>query len=183
MSAGAPGDPLFRRVLGAQAFDALPPPLRHLHVQPGTTRWRGHITVGRGRSLPARLCGWATRLPPLGRADIEVEIAASGGHERWTRRVAGHAMRSRLHGAHGLLVERLGLVEFRFHLCSRDQDIVWSVAGVRVMRVLPLPAAWFSQVRARESVEGGRYRFEVAAVLPLAGPLVHYQGWLEAAAA
>jgi hypothetical protein len=33
-------------------------------------------------------------------------------------------------------------------------------------------------VRARESAEGERYRFEVAAALPLAGPLLHYRGWL-----
>lgn len=173
-------DPLFRRVLGAHAFDALPAPLRRLHLQSGTTRWHGKVDVRRGHGPLAWLCGWVTGLPPAGTADIEVEIVTTGDGERWTRRVADHAMRSRLRGAEGLLIERLGLVDFRFRLRSGNQDILWTVAGVRLLGLLPLPAEWFSQVRARESVEGGRYRFEVIAALPLARPLVHYQGWLEA---
>jgi hypothetical protein len=174
-----PVDPLFRRVLGATAFDALPAPLRRLHLQSGTTRWHGEVEVRRGRGLLARLCGWATRLPSEGTGNIEVDIVATGGGERWTRHVAGHAMRSRLRGADGLLIERLGLVDFHFRLRSGNRDILWTVAGVRLFGLLPLPAAWFSRVRARESVEDGRYLFEVTAALPLAGPLVHYQGWLE----
>jgi hypothetical protein len=172
-------DPLFRRLLGETAFDALPEPLRTLHLRDGRVLWHGEVEVTRGRSLLARLCGWATRLPPQGVGPISVEIIADGGREQWTRHIAGHAMRSQLRAAGRLLNERLGLVDFRFQLASVDRDIVWSVAGVRVFGLLPLPAAWFSQVRARESAEGERYRFEVVAALPLAGPLVHYRGWLQ----
>lgn len=170
---------LFATLLGADTFDALPSPLRRLHLRSGTTRWRGEVEVSRGRSLLSRFCAWATRLPPAGTGPIEVEIVADAGREQWTRHVAGHAMRSRLQAREGLLDERLGLVDFRFRLTSVDRDIVWTVDGVRVFGLLPLPASWFSQVRARESAEGERYRFEVTAALPLAGPLVHYRGWLE----
>jgi hypothetical protein len=184
-----PHTSLFAGLLGADAFEALPSPLRRLHLRTGTARWHGEVEVVRGRSLLARLCGWATRLPPAGTGPIEVEIIVDDGivgdrlagdrREQWTRHIAGHAMRSRLRAVDGLLDERLGLVDFRFRLTSVDHDIVWTVAGVRVFGLLPLPAAWFSQVRARESAEGERYRFEVTAALPLAGPLVHYRGWLE----
>jgi hypothetical protein len=173
-----PHTSLFASLLG-DAFDALPSPLRRLHLRTGTARWHGEVEVVRGRSLLALLCGWATRLPPAGTGPIEVEIIADDGREQWTRHIAGHAMRSRLRAVDGLLDERLGLVDFRFRLSSVDHDIVWTVVGVRVLGLLPLPAAWFSQVRARESAEGERYRFEVTAALPLAGPLVHYRGWLE----
>lgn len=170
--------PLFPVLLG-DAFNALPAPLRILHLREGRALWRGEVEVSRGGSLLSRFCAWVTRLPPPGTGPIEVEIIGNGGREQWTRHVAGHAMRSRLWAGDGLLNERLGLVDFRFRLSSVDRDIVWSVEGVRVFGLLPLPVGWFSEVRARESAEDGRYRFEVVAALPLAGPLVHYRGWLE----
>lgn len=176
-----PHTSLFAGLLGAEAFDALPVPLRTLHLRDGRALWRGEVEVMRGRSLLSRVCAWATRLPPAGTGPIEVEIVAAEGREQWTRHVAGHAMRSRLWADDGLLNERLGLVDFRFRLSSVDRDIVWAVDGVRVFGLLPLPGAWFSQVHARESADGERYRFEVVAALPLAGPLVHYRGWLDVA--
>lgn len=172
-------NPLFRQLLGAGCFSALPESLRRLHAQSGKALWHGEVEVTCGHSLLARLCAWATRLPPAGNGSIAVEIIAENGRERWTRLISGHAMRSRLRACEGLLVERLGLVDFHFRLESLDRDIVWTVVGVRVFGLLPLPASWFSQVHARESDDGGRYRFEVQAALPLAGPLVHYRGWLD----
>jgi hypothetical protein len=175
-----PSEVLFRRLLGTDRFDGLPAPLRSLHLRGGSAIWRGEVEVTRGTGLLSRLCAWATRLPRTGRGPIEVEIVAADGRERWTRHIDGHAMRSRLWAGDGLLNERLGLVTFGFSLSSRSDDIVWTVARVRVLGVLPMPAAWFSQVHARESAaDDGRYRFEVAAALPLAGPLVHYRGWLD----
>jgi Domain of unknown function (DUF4166) len=180
MSEAAPAEALFRRLLGADRFDALPPPLRTLHLHAGRANWHGEVEVTRGPRLLSRLCAWATRLPRAGSGPIEVEIIASDGREQWTRHVDGHAMRSRLWAGDGLLNERLGLVTFAFSLSSAGEDIVWTVARVRVLGLFPLPVAWFSQVRACESVgDDGRYCFEVEAALPLAGLLVHYRGWLK----
>lgn len=178
MTDDVPADAVFRRLLGAETFDALPAPVRTLHLRRGRALWRGDVDVVRGRGLLARLCAWATRLPPSGGGPISVEIVAEGGRERWTRHFDGHAMRSRLHAVDGLLVERLGLVDFRFRLDSVADDIVWVVVGVRLFGLLPLPATWFSQVRAREFAESDRYCFDVVAVLPVAGMLVHYRGGL-----
>ena len=108
-----------------------------------------------------------------------MEIASEAGRERWTRHVGKHAMASRLWaGNDGLLRERLGLVTFGFRLEVHDGGIEWIVRQVRVLDVLPLPASWFSRVGAREWADGARYHFDVQAALPLAGPLVHYRGWL-----
>lgn len=182
MSDLAPTEALFRRLLGADRFDRLPVPLRTLHLRAGRALWRGEVEVTRGTSALSRLCAWATRLPRAGRGPIEVEIVAIDGREQWTRHIDGHAMRSRLWAGDGLLNERLGLVTFAFALSSAGDDIVWTVARVRVLGLLPLPIAWFSRVRACESAgDDGRYRFEVVAALPLAGPLVHYRGWLAVA--
>ncbi|UXI70745.1 DUF4166 domain-containing protein [Tahibacter amnicola] len=152
--------------------------MRTLHTRTGPQRYRGQATIRRGRSLLSRLCAWATGLPPaLADAPLEVEIDASAGRETWTRWFGPHRMQSRLRNAGGLLGERLGLVHFRFHLAVDAGSITWTVVGVRALGV-PLPAAWFRGVWARECEQDGRYRFEVAAALPLAGELVHYQGWL-----
>jgi hypothetical protein len=171
--------PLFRGLLGDDAFDVLPTTLRHLHLRRGHAEYRGDVAVVRGNGWLSRFCGWATRLPPAGTGPITVEILADDLGEHWIRHVAGHAMRSRLWAAEGLLNERLGLVDFGFSLEGGHGVITWTVVRVRAFGLLPLPVAWFSQVRARESEEDGRYRFEVTAALPLAGPLVHYRGWLE----
>jgi hypothetical protein len=173
----APSAPLlFPQLLGA-GFGTLPPRVRTLHLRDGVQYLSGEVEVVRGTRWLSRLCAWATRLPPPGKTPITVEIVALPSHERWTRRVAGHAMPSRLWASDGLLCEKLGLVTFGFRLSAEDGSIVWRVERVHALG-LPLPAAWFEDVSARESEPDGRYHFDVAATLPLAGLLVRYRGWL-----
>lgn len=169
--------PLFAQVLGP-AFDALPAPVRALHRAQGARRYHGEVDVERGGTALARLCAWATRLPPAGQGPVRVDIEASPAGERWTRHIGGRAMPSRLWRDGDVLCERLGLATFGFRLELVEQAIAWRVVRVRVFG-LPLPAAWFTGVGARESADGGRYRFDVRAALPLAGLLVHYRGWLD----
>lgn len=170
-------EPLFARLLGKR-FVALPPTVQRLHLRQGATTYRGEVTVERGAGRLARLCIWATRLPPAARGPIAVDIAADASCEHWTRRVGHHAMRSRLWGTDGLLCERLGLVTFAFELGVENGELTWRVVRVRALGI-PLPAAAFRQVSAREGEEDGRYTFDVTAALPLAGPLIHYRGWLD----
>jgi hypothetical protein len=173
----APSAPLlFPALLGA-GFEALPPRVRALHLHEGVQQLSGEVEVVRGTRGLSRLCAWATRLPPAGHAPITVEIVAVPGLERWTRRIAGHAMPSRLWSHEGLLCEKLGLVTFAFRLHAEDGAIAWRIERVHVFG-LPLPTAWFDGVAARESERDGRYHFDVAAALPLAGLLVRYRGWL-----
>ena len=169
--------PLFQRVLGA-GFETLPSTVRTLHTADGHRRYQGQVEVVRGGNPLARLFAWVTRLPPAGRGEVEVEIDASGEEEKWTRHIGGHAMPSRLWKQDGLLCEQLGLARFGFRLTVEEGGIVWRVARVTALG-LPLPARWFAQVLARESELEGRYRFDVAAALPVAGLLVRYRGWLD----
>ena len=169
---------LFPRLLGS-AFASLPARVRTLHLAEGLRTYRGAATIRRGTSLLARLCGWATGLPPaMTDEPLAVDIDARRDGETWTRRFDRWPMTSRLWEHAGLLSERLGLVTFRFALANEGGVLTWRVRAVRALGV-PLPAAWFAGVYAREFEEGGRYRFEVAAALPLAGELVHYAGWLD----
>lgn len=171
--------PLFARLLG-EDFAALPDVVRRLHLRTGPARYLGEVDVRRGHGLLSRLCAAATRLPPAGNGGIAVDIDIQPNAERWIRHVRGHAMASRLWREDGLLCEQLGLVRFGFRLRVRDGGIEWTVERVRALGV-PLPARWFSGVRARESAQGERYAFDVQAALPVIGPLVHYRGWLDVA--
>lgn len=168
---------LFQRVLG-DAFEGLPPLVRAVHSRTGQHRYRGAVEVHRGNHPLARLFAWATRLPPAGKGAIEVRIDAGPHREFWTRHVGGHAMPSRLWWHDKLLCEQLGLVRFGFALTVEGDVLVWRVVRVRAVG-LPLPARWFHAVQAREFEADGRYWFGVAAVMPVAGLLVHYRGWLD----
>lgn len=92
---------LFRRVIGAD-FDQLPELVKTLHLARGARRYRGQVRVSRGSGVLSRLFAWATRLPPAGEGELEVEIDADGSQERWTRHMGGRAMPSRLWHEHGL---------------------------------------------------------------------------------
>lgn len=170
---------LFPALLG-ERFRALPPCVQALHLREGTQHLQGEVEVERGRGWLSRLCCRATRLPPAGAGAIAVEITSAKGSEQWVRRIAGHAMPSRLWAGEGLLCERLGWVTFGFRLDVEREAIVWRVARVSVFGI-PLPSSWFADVVAREWEEAGRYRFDVAAAMPVAGLLVRYRGWLRVA--
>ncbi len=171
--------PLFRRILGA-AFDTLPPAIRSVHDGRAEHVLAGRCRVERGRSLLSRCMAAAARLPPAGDdMPLRVVIRADRGAETWTRHFGSRRMHSSLAERDGLLEERLGLVLFHFALDASDARIVWRVARVSALGLVPLPCAWFRAVVATESASGSSYRFDVRAELPLAGLLVHYRGELE----
>jgi YfiH family protein len=168
---------IFPQLLG-QRFTGLPLTVQALHLARGTRRYQGEVAIRRSRNLLARLCGFATGLPPpMQGAALTVEIVAGRQGERWSRNFGGYPMQSRLWRKGGHLCERLGLVTFFFSLRVEDSALCWRVQKVRALG-LPLPASWFRGVYAREYENADRYCFEVAAALPLAGELVHYRGWL-----
>lgn len=174
----SPSPLTFPTLLG-DAFARLPWTVQALHLARGLRRYHGRVTIRRGGNLLARLCALATGMPPaMSDAPLSVDIVATDRGERWTRNFDGHCMSSQLWRRDGRLCERLGLVTFRFALSVERDALHWRVESVRALG-LPLPVRWFRGVCAREWEAEGRYRFEVAAALPLAGELVHYAGWLE----
>lgn len=177
--APAPAATVFQQVLGADFFH-LAPIVKQLHVQAGRSRWQGRTRIQRGGGLLARLCGWATGLPPASaEAATTVEFARDPGCETWTRRFDDARMVSTLRACNGLLCERLGAMEFHFRLFRIDDALHWRVQRARLFGLLPMPAGWFDEVHCREYAIDGVYHFEVQAAMPLAGPLVHYAGWLQ----
>ena len=169
---------LFQQALGA-AFYTLPEAVRRLHAVRGTARYAGIASVERGRNPLARLCARIAGLPKaMCDAPTTVEFIADPARETWRRDFGGTRMQTRLAFKRGLLRERLGPLQFRYHLHPGDQALWWQVDGVRAFGLLPLPAGWFDGVRCREREHGGRYEFLVEARLPLVGLVVRYEGWL-----
>lgn len=170
---------LFKRLLGA-SFDGLPAPIRRVHDGREHKVLSGRCHISRGSGFLVSLLGWAASLPRSGDdLPLSVSFLCDGAGEVWSRDFGGHPMRSTLAEHNGLLEEVLGPARFRFALRVDDSGVAWSVAGISVLGV-PLPAAWFQAVTARQSVQADRYTFDVRAELPWIGLLVHYHGWLEA---
>lgn len=171
--------PLFARVLGP-AFDELPPTLRALHGVEDRETWSGIARIQRGGHPLVAPCAWLSRLPPSASAvPVQVEFVVDGGTEQWRRRFGAHRMPSRLWAHRGRLREGLGPLRFEFELQARDGEIHWRVHRVRALGLLPLPRRWFGQVRCREREHAGRYEFLVEVDMPLMGPFITYEGWLE----
>jgi YfiH family protein len=172
-------EPVFARVLGA-SFARLAPRVRELHVRKGMHRWRGRATVRRGESMLARLCARVAGMPrATPDAPIDVEITADASGETWTRHFGSTTLRTRLWVERALLRERFGPVTFGFALDERDGVLRWTVREAHFFGV-SLPVRWFRGVDAREWQTGGRYCFEAKARFPIAGDVVHYDGWLAA---
>lgn len=169
---------LFQRVLGHH-FDTLAPCVRALHALDGTATWRGEATILRGPHPIARLCSAIAGLPPSGeRVATTVVFATHAQGETWARDFGGARMTSCYTTRQGLLHERLGAMTFVFALETRAGEIHWRTLGVRLLGLLPLPAAWFADVRCRERDHAGRYEFLVEASMPVIGRLIRYEGWL-----
>lgn len=171
--------PLFARVLGP-AFQTLAPQVRALHSIQGQQTWAGVARIERGRHPLAAPCAWLARLPPSAASvpvQVRFEVDAQG--EWWRRRFGDHAMPSRLWASHGHLRERLGALRFEFDLRAEAGEIHWQVRRVWAFGVLPLPRRSFGQVRCREREHAGRYEFLVEVALPLIGPFMTYEGWLQ----
>ncbi len=174
--------PLFPRTLG-DAFADLAPEVRTTHDHAGPRRFRGRAEVVRGSGALAWLIAAAFRFPPSD-ADVPVEVIKRpvGDGEEWERRFGArrfrsHLSRPRLEGS-GSLIERFGPFSFRIALVPDNGALNWHVKGGWVFGV-PLPRWALPAAEARESVAGGRFRFDVTIRAPFGGGLVvAYRGWL-----
>jgi hypothetical protein len=172
--------PMMRQVLGG-AFDALPREVQATHDHAGPRRFSGRAVVERGGGWIARAIAWVFRFPPAA-ADVAVTVTKTPveGGEIWERRFGTRVFRSHLRGGAEGLTERFGPLVFRLALRVEEEALHWPVAGGRCLG-MPLPRFLLPVSVAREYVEDGRFRFDVALHGPLgAGLIVRYRGWLVA---
>ncbi len=174
---------LYPDILGP-VFADLPPLVQRLHRPGASAHWAGRARVTRGRGWPAALVSRCFGFPKPG-ADQPVEVTLTTdahGRETWSRRFADRPMLSTQEAGRGrdaaLIVERFG--PFRFGLALRwDGTRLHLIPRRWGIGPLPLPRRLMPHGPTWESEAVGRFHFHVEIILPLIGPVVRYEGWLE----
>ncbi len=174
--------PLYARILG-DAWAELPPQIRAMHDPDRRLGASGRASVERGTNPLAALTGFVMRFPRAA-ADtaLTVRFDVSDGVETWTRTFGADRFASRqLAGrdrSSRLLREQFGPLSFAMALVWDGARLSlamrrWTFFGVA------LPMWLCPRSLAYESVEDGRFTFDVAISHPMMGLIVHYRGWLE----
>jgi NAD(P)-dependent dehydrogenase (short-subunit alcohol dehydrogenase family) len=176
--AAAP-QPLYARLLGS-AWDRLPEPIRAMHTD--VRKARGQATVEAGHGIRAKLARRLFGFPSGGeQVPVAVEFTTHDSVETWTRSFGGQSFSSIQSAGSGrndrLMVERFGPVRIALAVVSDDHGLRlvirrWSLFG------LPMPLALGPRGGGTETVEQGRFTFDVEIGHALTGMVVRYRGWL-----
>jgi len=168
---------LYARILGA-SYERLSPILKKIHDTRATKCYVGRCDIRSGTSFIARFIARFAGLP-IAKTDVPVEVTilSEARGEGWTRMFGTQRMRSRLMDRNRRLQERLGPIVLTFELAAEAERIVWTLHSARLAWI-PVPISWLLICAATESVENGRYCFDVSAQVRGIGLIVHYQGWL-----
>jgi hypothetical protein len=178
--------PLYARILRDDWF-LVAAPIRRAHAPLPVLRAHGHFHVEHGHHPVARLLARVLRLPPVSDAiDTRLIVTAHGNGERWERTFGTSRVETEQHeGPASDLVERFGLLEFRFHLEAADgslryvqRDVAFRWRSTR----LRIPGFLAPRVDAREDTAGpgaGGVKVHVQVALPMVGPMMVYEGIIE----
>lgn len=177
--------PIFAQALGAD-FEDLPKPVQDLHSPAHVSRFQGMADVETARGPLAKLAAVLGGFPLKGgHVPAQVEIAADGQSEVWTRRIGGRTFRSTLRydPARGM-TERFGPMTFGLDLRVIGGKLLFPVSGGRAFGAIPIPRFLTPVSETVESVDSqGRFTFDVRLSLPFGGALggliVHYKGYLD----
>ena len=170
--------PIFEQVLGAE-FAALHPEIRDSHSTFGAMRLTGRASVTRGKGLFERIIAAVVGFPKQ-TDDVAVQVIKSpfGDTERWTRSFGAQHFHSTLKPDGAVMTERFGPLKFAFGLNVQDGDLHYPVVSGRCFGV-SMPRWALPKSVSFETVEGGKFKFDVSLYAPLTGGLiVRYQGWL-----
>ena len=175
-----PRPTLFQKTLGT-AWNMLPAEVRRLHCVQDIETFSGRANVTRGKGILARLAALAFRFPAAG-SDVPITVCKTRTKygEAWERNFAGRRFRSYLTtSTPGRIKERFLAFNYEQDLLIEDGNVQFLVRRGWVLG-LPIPSFLLPRTDARESVQGGRFHFNVGLYAPLGGGLiVRYSGWLE----
>jgi hypothetical protein len=174
---------LYPEVLGA-AWDELDAAVRQLHGADTPVQARGVFRIRHGSSPLARLLARLMRLPLPGEfVDVRLSVTPGPNGEEWRRIFAGRPLITFQTRRDNRLVERLGIVEIRFHLTVARGELIYESTGAALcagsLRIR-LPHRLAPRVAACEKPGGaeGRIAVSVDVSLPVLGRLIAYEGTL-----
>lgn len=172
---------LYQRILGS-AWNELPEAVREMHELHGSKSASGLAQIKRGQNWLAVLVAKLFRFPPAGTdVPVNVRFQEKAGQQFWQRTFATYNFSSKQFAGAGrydrLLCERFGPFVFGLALVLEAEQLQlvirrWNFLG------LPLPLKLAPHNQSWESIEQGRFNFNVSISLPLAGLVVRYKGWL-----
>jgi hypothetical protein len=173
--------PLYRRLLG-NAWEVLPAPIRAMHD--GRREWmaQGQATVERGTGRLSRFIARLFSFPAEGKEiPVQVLFRADDGNETWLRTFNGKSFSSIQSAGSGkserLLVEKFGPFIFGLALVFEDEKLKLIMRRWSLWKI-SLPTFLAPGGNSYESVEDGRFCFNVEIDHPLTGLIVHYRGRL-----
>jgi hypothetical protein len=181
-----PNGPLYQRVLG-QSWDQLAPEIRQLHSVTSVSSFNGRCTVDRGRNPLAWLIATLIGFPKAGSdQSMTVKLTVDGDGERWVRSSGRRTFSSVQHSLRGrsewLVCERFGPVCVDMALVVDGANLRYIVRRWRLLGI-SLPLSLGPRSTALESVQDGKFRFDVEIGHPFTGLIVRYCGLLTATAA
>lgn len=172
---------LYHHLLG-EAWAELPPEIQAMHLPARARRASGRAEIERGRSILARLVGAVMGFPKAGRdVPVTVSFEIDEHREVWRRDFAGRVFESVQSAGRGrrewLLCERFGAVTVALALVVEGGRLTL-VPRHAAFLGRPLPRFMMPGGHGTESVQGGRFRFDVEIAHPWIGSIVRYRGWL-----
>jgi uncharacterized protein DUF4166/saccharopine dehydrogenase-like protein len=175
------GAPMYRRILG-ESWQSLPLPIEQLHSVTSVSTFVGMCTVDRGRNPIAWLIAESIGFPKAGPDQpITVQLSVDGDGERWTRTCGGRSFSSIQRPGRGraewLVRERFGPIAVDMALVVQSAGLGYVVRRWALFGI-PLPLWLGPRSTASESVEDGKFKFDVAISHPMAGLIVRYRGTL-----
>ena len=140
------------------------------------------ITHGAGWAAKT-LARWSDLPQAADTADIRLKIFSEDAGERWERQFNGKAFATKQwRGKDGFLVERFGLWELHFKLRVKEGNLFYDQSFAKLCVGafhFPMPRACAPCVFAKEIQDGAaRVLVTVMVTLPLIGPLISYEGYL-----
>ncbi len=172
---------LYQRVL-AEKFDALPPTIKAVHTFEDPKQLSGEADVHCNETMIGWLLLRFMRLPRSGkRQKARIRLEQDGPGEQWHRSFGCDSFSSRVR-PHGKkpdrIVESMAGVSAVIALQVIPGGLQWEIESLSLIG-LPLPRCIAPVTKATEREVNGLYRFDVSISLPLLGPLISYQGWLQ----
>ncbi|MDP7034129.1 MAG: DUF4166 domain-containing protein [Planctomycetota bacterium] len=176
---------LYGRIRGMD-WSQVDPTLQALHLSEEDLDTRGRFRVTRSRNVLARMIGRWMNLPPAGDpVEVHIHVQREHNQETWTRNFSGAIFKSwQTLDPEGMLVERFGRFEFRFHVETIPQGIHFRQTDFR-MRIgrgwMPLPPWLSTRIEATETISGhsAHPQVEVDISIPIFGSILRYDGTLE----
>lgn len=174
--------PLFERNL--KDFEKLPYIIKNMHQVENTVEAIGLSNITRGNNILANFVASVLGFPKAGEnLPVRVLFERYGDVETLLRDYGKEKFKTTFkdHPEPSVIYEIFGPIWFEVQCECSEEGIKMDIIKCRLWNKVPIPLFLLPKTVAKESVNGGKYQFDVDIILPLIGRLIWYKGTLEKA--